>query len=253
MKKTILQAKNVSKVFPNTTSFVLKGINLRINKGDFVSILGASGSGKSTLLTILGGMDTPTEGEIYFEGVDITKLKEKELAALRRTKIGFVFQFFNLAAYLTVEENIILPMILERKSQKEYSEKLQFFLEYLKLTELIHKLPSKLSGGEQQRVAIARGLIYQPEIIFLDEPTGNLDSRTAVEIMELLSRINKEFNTTIVQVTHSETNAAYGNKIVRIKDGSILEEIVMTPDEETSENVILEPTIEETVTTQEEN
>jgi putative ABC transport system ATP-binding protein len=226
MTKTVLEVNNLSKVFPNMTDYVLHEINLKIDKGDFVSVLGASGSGKSTLLTILGGMDMPSEGEVLVEGIDITKLKEKELAKLRRTKIGFVFQFFNLAPYLTVEENIILPMVLERKTQKEYGEKLKFYLDYLKLTSLAKKLPSKLSGGEQQRVAIARGLIYQPEIIFLDEPTGNLDSKTAIEIMELLKKINKEFNTTIVQVTHSETNATYGNKIIRIQDGNIIEEIV---------------------------
>lgn len=226
MTKTVLEVKNLSKIFPNMTDYVLQNINLKIEKGDFVSILGASGSGKSTLLTILGGMDMPTQGEVFLSGTDITKLKEKELAKLRRTKIGFVFQFFNLAPYLTVEENIILPMVLERKTQKEYGEKLKYYLDYLKLTSLAKKLPSKLSGGEQQRVAIARGLIYQPEIIFLDEPTGNLDSKTAIEIMELLQEINKEFNTTIVQVTHSEVNATYGNKIIRIQDGNILEEIV---------------------------
>ena len=229
MTNTILEITNLSKVFPNMTSYVLKDINLKIDKGDFVSILGASGSGKSTLLTILGGMDMPSEGKVLLDGIDITLLKEKELAKLRRTKLGFVFQFFNLAPYLTVEENIILPMVLERKTQKEYGEKLRFYLDYLKLSDLVKKLPSKLSGGEQQRVAIARGLIYQPEIIFLDEPTGNLDSKTATEIMQLLKRINNEFNTTIVQVTHSESNAAYGNKIIRIKDGNILEEIVLPP------------------------
>lgn len=233
--KKILEAKNVYKIFPNMENYVLKNINLKINKGDFVSILGASGSGKSTLLTILGGMDTPTSGEVFLDGADITKLKEKELAFLRRTKIGFVFQFFNLAPYLTVEENIILPMILERKTVKDYIERLEYLLDYLKLNELVKKLPGKLSGGEQQRVAIARGLIYKPDIIFLDEPTGNLDSKTAVEIMELLKSINKEFNTTIVQVTHSEKNASYGNKIIRISDGSILEEKVDIIEENSNE------------------
>jgi putative ABC transport system ATP-binding protein len=234
MIKIILEAKNVSKVFPNMQEYVLKGINLKIREGDFVSILGASGSGKSSLLTILGGMDVPSSGEVLLEGNDITKLKEKDLALLRRTKMGFVFQFFNLAPYLTVEENIILPMVLERKSQKEYIDKLNYLLDYLKLRDLTKKMPNKLSGGEQQRVAIARGLIYQPDIIYLDEPTGNLDSKTAVEIMELLSNINKEFKTTIVQVTHSERNAGYGNRIVRISDGNITEEMV---DEEDFEDI----------------
>lgn len=220
----IMEVKNVWKMFPNSTDYVLKDINLTVNKGDFMSVLGASGSGKSTLITLMGGMDTVTKGEILLDGTDITKLKEDKLARLRRTKIGFVFQFFNLAPYLTAEENIILPMVLSRKSAKEYSAELKKLIEYLHLNGLEKKLPSKLSGGEQQRIAIARGLIYRPEIIFLDEPTGNLDSKSAKGIMELLLQINKEFNTTIVQVTHSEKNAAYGNRIIRISDGAILEQ-----------------------------
>ena len=161
---------------------------------------------------------------MLFENIELSSLKEKELAKLRRTKMGFVFQFFNLAPYLTVKENILLPIILDGKSPKIYAEKLSELLEYLKIEKYINQLPTKLSGGEQQRVAIARALLYSPKVIFLDEPTGNLDSKNSTEIMQLLKQINKERNTTIIQVTHSEKNALYGNRIVRIEDGKIKDE-----------------------------
>lgn len=220
---TIINAQNISKSF-NNDIWVLDNINLEIQKCDFVSIVGASGSGKSTLLTILGGMDTPTKGKVFFDEEDITVLKESRLAQLRRTKIGFVFQFFNLAPYLTVEENIILPVVLNGEKRKSYSERLDYLLNYLGISAYRDRMPSKLSGGEQQRVAIARGLIFEPEVIFLDEPTGNLDSKSAKSIMELLKKINQEMGTTILQVTHSSKNAEYGNKIILIKDGKIIEQ-----------------------------
>ncbi len=165
----ILEAKNLTKTFPNVERQILTDVSLKIDEGDFISILGESGSGKSTLLSILGGMDKPDSGEVFFEEKSLTSLSEKELAKLRRTKLGFVFQFFNLAPYLTVEENIILPMVLDNKSSKEYNVKFRELVEYLRLGDLLKKMPNKLSGGEQQRVAIARGLIYQPKIIYLDE------------------------------------------------------------------------------------
>ncbi|MDD4316499.1 MAG: ABC transporter ATP-binding protein [Clostridia bacterium] len=218
----IISAENISKNF-NNGPWVLDNISLEIQKGDFVSIVGASGSGKSTLLTILGGMDLPTQGKVFIDDEDITVLKESRLAKLRRTKIGFVFQFFNLAPYLTVEENIILPVILNGGKKKDYTKRLDYLLDYLGIAQYRHKMPSKLSGGEQQRVAIARGLIFEPEVIFLDEPTGNLDSKSSQNIMELLAKINAELGTTILQVTHSGKNAQYGNKIITIQDGKIIE------------------------------
>lgn len=219
----IISAQNISKSF-NNDIWVLDNVSLDVQKGDFVSIVGASGSGKSTLLTILGGMDLPTKGKVFIDGEDITILKESRLAQLRRTKIGFVFQFFNLAPYLTVEENIILPAVLNGEKKKSYAERLDFLLDYLGISAYRQKMPSKLSGGEQQRVAIARGLIFEPKVIFLDEPTGNLDSKSAQNIMELLSTINKDMGTTILQVTHSNKNSEYGNKIIQIKDGKIIEQ-----------------------------
>ncbi len=216
----ILQLVDVTKNFGDLE--VLKGINLCVEKGDFISIIGASGSGKSTLLTIMGGIDTPSSGQVILDGVDVTDYKEKDKAILRRTKIGFVFQFFNLAPYLTALENIELPLILNHAKLADKRAEIDKLAEYLKIKHILNKLPSQLSGGEQQRVAIARALIYQPEIILLDEPTGNLDSETARETMELLKNINRDLKSTIVQVTHSQENAEYGNKIIEIRDGLII-------------------------------
>ena len=224
MSELILQAEKISKIYDNASEPVLRDISMSVYESDFISILGASGSGKSTLLSILGGMETATSGNVYFENMNISTMKEKELAKLRRTKIGFVFQFFNLAPYLTVKENILLPLMLDGKQTKKYEDKFNELTENLSISDLIDKLPRFLSGGEQQRVAIARGLIYQPKIIFLDEPTGNLDSKSADEIMVLLKNINSDMHTTILQVTHNETNAAFGNRIIRIKDGQLTED-----------------------------
>lgn len=216
----VLNCVNVSKKFGD--HLVLDDVSLAIEKGSFVSIVGASGSGKSTLLTILGGIDKPTEGRVMLEDKEISSMSEKELAVLRRTKLGFVFQFFNLAPYLTAEENVLLPIMLKGKITDEHRARANELMEYLGIAELKNKLPSKMSGGEQQRVAIARGLIINPEVILLDEPTGNLDSKNSEEIMNLLKKINKETNTTIVQVTHSDHNANYGDVIITIKDGKIV-------------------------------
>lgn len=224
----MLTATNLKKSFDGKTE-VLKGVNLTVEKGEFISILGASGSGKSTLLTILGGMDRPTEGIVTLDGVNLGDLKEKDLAVLRRTKVGFVFQFFNLAPYLTVGENINLPLILDGKNVKNYAEKFDFLTKYLKIEHITNKMPAELSGGEQQRTAIARALIYEPEIVFLDEPTGNLDSESSEEIMQLLKNINSELGATVLQVTHSEHNARYGTRLIRIKDGLITEDTLLTP------------------------
>ena len=161
MSKLLLECNNLVKSF-NGKDNVLNGIDLKVYEGDFISILGESGSGKSTLLGLLGGMDTATYGKVLFDGTDLGMLKEKELAALRRTKLGFVFQFFNLAPYLTVKENILLPLFLDGKSIKKYEDSLNDLMDYLKISQNANKMPAQLSGGEQQRVAIARGLIYNP-------------------------------------------------------------------------------------------
>lgn len=217
----LLEAKGIVKKFGDLE--VLKGIDFSVERGEFVSIVGASGSGKSTLLTILGGIDKPTEGTVTLDGELISSYSERQLAVLRRTKLGFVFQFFNLAPYLTVSENIMLPIVLSAKSVRDYADKARELTDYLGITPLGNKMPSQLSGGEQQRAAIARGLIFDPELILLDEPTGNLDSKASREIMELLRDINARRGTTIIQVTHSEMNAAYAGRIITMKDGRITE------------------------------
>lgn len=249
----VLSCLNVTKYFGENR--VLNDVSLEIEKGSFVSIVGASGSGKSTLLTILGGIDKPSEGKVVLDGVEISSMSEKELAILRRTKLGFVFQFFNLAPYLTAEENVLLPITLKGKVSEEDKNRARELMEYLGISELKNKLPGKMSGGEQQRVAIARGLIINPEVILLDEPTGNLDSKNSEEIMNLLKRINEEFNTTIVQVTHSDVNANYGNVLITIKDGKIIRQDVAKQDviqEETIE-VIATETQEDVIEVAEEN
>ena len=239
---SVLKCENVSKKFGE--HLVLDNVSLEIKKGSFVSIVGASGSGKSTLLTILGGIDKPTEGRVYLGEREISSMSEKELAILRRTDLGFVFQFFNLAPYLTAEENVLLPIMLRGKVTDEDKTRANELMGYLGILDLKDKLPSKMSGGEQQRVAIARGLIINPEVILLDEPTGNLDSKNSEEIMNLLTKINKEMGATIVQVTHSDHNANYGDTIITIKDGKI---VMVSGDKEEIVEKIEEDIVEEKV------
>ena len=203
---------------------VLKELNFSVDKGEFVSIMGPSGSGKSTLLYLLGGLDKPTSGTIMLEGEDLSKVKKKAMSKLRRTKIGFVFQFYNLVQNLNVEDNIMLPIILDGKKPKKYEEKLTQILDVIGLSDKRKSTPRELSGGQQQRVAIARALISEPDIIFLDEPIGNLDSKTGKDIMELFKEINVKYGKTLIQVTHSQSAAKYGTTIIRLVDGEIVEQ-----------------------------
>lgn len=200
---------------------VLKDIDLEIGKGEFASIMGPSGSGKSTLLYLIGGLDKPTTGSIKIQGKELSVMKDKEESIMRRRDIGFVFQFYNLIPNLNVEENIMLPILLDGKKLKDYRKKLDEILGIVGLFERRHHTPRELSGGQQQRVAIARALINEPEIILADEPIGNLDSKTGTEIMMLLQKINLEKGKTIVQVTHSKEAAEYGKRIIFVKDGRV--------------------------------
>lgn len=204
---------------------ILKDFNFKVEKGDFLSIMGPSGCGKSTLLYILGGLDRPTEGSVWINGRDLSALSEKELGIMRRREIGFMFQFYNLVANLTVEDNIMLPLILDKKKKKDYKDKLEEMLEVIGLQDKKKLTPRELSGGQQQRVAIARALIFEPDILFLDEPIGNLDSKTGEEIMGLFQKINLTMNKTLIQVTHSKESALYGTKLLNLKDGKIVGEI----------------------------
>ena len=221
----ILEIKGLKKVFTEDLGEpleVLKNINLKVEEGEFVSLMGESGSGKSTLLYQIGALDTPTEGTILINGEDIHKSNDKQQSIFRRDNIGFVFQFYNLVPNLTVEENIILPAVMAKKDRKEYEDNLNYLLKTVGLTDKRNSLPKQLSGGQQQRVAIARALIMNPKLILADEPTGNLDSKSTLEIMELFQKINKERNVTIIQVTHSEITAKYSNRIIYLKDGQIV-------------------------------
>lgn len=225
-EKVIIEAKNIKKVFGEGENelVVLNNIDLAIKQGEFVSIMGPSGCGKSTLLYLLGGLDAPTEGTVLIEDQDINKLKDKAKSKIRREDIGFVFQFYNLVANLTVEENILLPIVMAGKKVSDYKEELDEILEMIGLANKKKVTPSKLSGGQQQRVSIARAIISSPSIILADEPIGNLDRKSGEEIMELFEKINKEKNITILQVTHSEDSAKYGNRIIRLSDGKIATE-----------------------------
>jgi putative ABC transport system ATP-binding protein len=200
---------------------VLKDIDLEIKKGEFISIMGPSGSGKSTLLYLIGGLDKPSSGSIKISGKELSVMKDRDESIMRRRDIGFVFQFYNLIPNLNVEENIMLPILLDGKKMKNYRKKLNEILEDVGLTDRRHHTPRELSGGQQQRVAIARALINEPEIILADEPIGNLDSKTGLEVMKLLQRINKEQGKTIVQVTHSKEAADFGHRIINVRDGRV--------------------------------
>ncbi|WP_051569145.1 ABC transporter ATP-binding protein [Alkaliphilus transvaalensis] len=204
---------------------VLKDINFTVNKGDFVSIMGPSGSGKSTLLYIIGGLDQPTSGEIKLNGKrNIANLNDKEASIVRRRDIGFVFQFYNLIPDLNVEENVLLPVLLDGKKKKDHEEYLGEILNEVGLYDRKKFRPKELSGGQQQRVAIARALINNPEIILADEPIGNLDSKVGMDIMNLFRSLNLNKGKTIIQVTHSRESSLYGNRIIHLKDGEIEEQ-----------------------------
>lgn len=218
----ILKCNGIEKVFGKGENQVtaLNGINLSIEKGEFVAIVGASGSGKSTLLHILGSVDKPTCGTVTVDGVDIGGLNATDAAIFRRRKVGLVYQFYNLIPTLTVEKNILMPMLLDkRKPDKEYFETI---IATLGIADKMESLPNQLSGGQQQRVAIARSLIYRPAILFADEPTGNLDQKNSKEIIDLLKLSNRNLKQTILLITHDEKIALETDRIVTIEDGKIV-------------------------------
>ncbi len=201
----------------------LNGVNLEVRQGEFLAIMGVSGSGKSTLLHIIGGIDRPTSGKVWIEGESLSEMDDTRITLFRRDKLGFVFQFFNLIPTLTVEENISLPLLIAEKNLKAYKTKIDELLHLMGLSERrLHK-PSQLSGGEQQRVAIARAFVIDPKMVLLDEPTGNLDSKTSTNILELLAETHQQFRTTIVMVSHNPIDAAYTERTVFLKDGVIVD------------------------------
>lgn len=215
----LLEVKNISKIYGSGESAVhaLKNVNFSVQKGEFIAIVGESGSGKSTLLNMIGGLDTPTSGEIFIDGKNIFKMKDSKLTIFRRRNIGFIFQSFNLIPELTVEQNIIFPILLDyEKPDKKYLEEL---LDILNLKDRRNHLPSQLSGGQQQRVAIGRALIARPSIILADEPTGNLDTHNSSEVITLLKEAAKKYEQTIVMITHSQSIAQTADRILKVSDG----------------------------------
>ena len=209
----------------NTKVEALKNINLTIKQGEFVAVVGASGSGKSTLLHLLGGVDKPTSGKVYIDGVDIYGLSEKELAIFRRRKVGFIFQFYNLVPVLTAEENMLLPLLLDtKKVNKDHFEEL---VNILGLQDRRHHLPNELSGGQQQRVSIGRALAYSPSVVLADEPTGNLDSKNSKEIIDLLKISVRKYNQTLILITHDLNIASQADRIITIGDGNIIKDEVI--------------------------
>ena len=224
---TLIEVKNLNKIYGSGETEVkaLKNINLNIEQGEFVAIVGQSGSGKSTLLHLIGGVDIPSSGEVIIDGKSIYKLKEKELSILRRRKLGFIFQFFNLIPVLTAQENIEMPVLLDNeKIDKKYMNEL---LRILGLEERKNNYPSQLSGGQQQRVSIGRALANKPSIILADEPTGNLDSKNSKEVLELLKYCAKKYNQTLILITHDINIAKSADRVITIEDGEIISDEVI--------------------------
>lgn len=217
----IVKTSGLSKVYGEGITRVdaLKDVDISINQGEFVAIVGPSGSGKSTLLHLLGGVDRPTSGKVVVDGVDIYSLNEKELAVFRRRKVGFIFQFYNLIPVLTAKENIMLPLLLDHKEpDREYITEL---IDLLGLRDRQNRLPNELSGGQQQRVSIGRALAYNPSIVLADEPTGNLDSKNSKEIVNLLKFSVNKYHQTVVMVTHDLELASQADRIITIEDGQV--------------------------------
>ncbi len=219
----IIEGKELSKYYGSGENKViaLDKVNLEITSNDFISIMGPSGSGKSTLLHIISGLDTPTSGTVTFDGKNIYQTDDKELSAFRRRRIGFIFQQFNLLPVLTAKENIIMPLLLDKRQPDEFH--LKQITEFLGIGNRLSHLPSELSGGQQQRVAIARALIAKPDVIFADEPTGNLDSKSGNEVMETLKNIRKEFGKALVIITHDDRIARMAERRLTIVDGVLSE------------------------------
>ena len=223
---SILNINEVTKVYEGkVTTRALNQLSFDVEKGEFLAVMGPSGSGNTTLLNLISMIDTPTTGEIIFNGMRPQSLNSTELAYFRRRELGFIFQDFNLLPMLTVEENIILPLTLDEKPVAMMEERMEALVDKLGLQSILEKRPNEISGGQAQRTAIARALIHEPSLILADEPTGNLDSNASREVLELLSKMNKEKNATIIMVTHDPIAASYCDRVLFIKDGEFFNEV----------------------------
>lgn len=225
--KTTIKLEGIKKVYQlgGTLVHAVRGIDLTVPEGEMLAIMGASGSGKSTLLNIIGCLDRPTEGAYYLEDQDVSQLDKKQLASIRNKKLGFVFQGFNLLGRSTAKANVQLPMIYAGVEKSEVEDRAREALGWVGLSAYLNHLPGQMSGGQQQRVAIARALVNNPSVILADEPTGALDSRTSMEIMSVIQRLNWEKGITVVMVTHEEDIALHCGRIIRIKDGRIISDV----------------------------
>ncbi|MFO7623625.1 MAG: ABC transporter ATP-binding protein [Anaerolineales bacterium] len=241
MAKIILEARNLRKKYQMGEMEVqaLGGLDFQVTKGEFVAIMGPSGSGKSTMLHLLGGLDMPTEGEVTLAGQRLSVLDDKQATLVRRHNIGFVFQFFNLLSTLTAEENIALPLVIDGKNLRQYQSRIDALLALVGLSKRRHHKPDQLSGGEQQRVALARALVTEPAIVLADEPTGNLDSKTGTQIMELLQRSCQELEQALIAVTHDARAASYADRVVFLRDGKIVNEVCFEKLQEMPERLSL--------------
>lgn len=224
----VIFTENLTKSYEKGSIKALDGVNLVIERGDFVSIIGPSGSGKSTLLNMLGGLDKPTSGTVIIDGVDITK--EKDLSELRSAKVGFIFQLHNLIPNLNALDNVEIPLIGTGMKEKEMKQRAKYLLEAVGLGDRMKQKPNKLSGGQRQRIAIARALVNNPSIILADEPTGSLDTKTGARILDLLRNIQENNNVTLIIVTHDPEVAAMANRTIKIRDGRIIEDVINKPE-----------------------
>jgi putative ABC transport system ATP-binding protein len=226
----VLEVRNVKKVYGvqegDHSTVALESVSFNVEAGEFIGIMGPSGSGKTTLLNILSGIGKPSYGEVYIAGKNITAFDKNEMALFRRKHLGFIFQEFNLLDSLTLKENVMLPMILDRKDKEEMERASEEIMKLLDIHEIAGKYPYNISGGQQQRVAVSRALVHDPDIVFADEPTGNLDSKSSAAVMRCMAKMNHERSSTILMVTHDAFAASFCQKIIFIKDGAICMEIV---------------------------
>ncbi len=218
----------------------LRGVDFSVRQGEFVAVMGPSGSGKSTLLHLMGGLDTPSDGDISLAGMRLTRLSDDEITVIRRRQVGFIFQFFNLLPTLTAAENLALPLLIDGKRQADYQDRIEEMLRLVGLSDRKDHKPDQLSGGQQQRVAIARALVTQPAIVLADEPTGNLDSKSGSEILQLLRRTCDQQGQTIVMVTHDPRAAAYADRVVFLRDGQVVRELKPAPNTQAIMDVMAE-------------